>query len=70
VLHYQQGVEQGAQEILLFDRDAILNEGAEVNVFVGGPGPSTFESIGMQPTSLTAPLVGSFALGTVTVVIT
>ena len=41
-----------------------------VNVFVGGPGPSTFESIGMQPTSLTAPLVGSFTLGTVTVVIT
>ncbi|EHR41454.1 aminotransferase class IV [Alishewanella jeotgali] len=34
VLHYQQGVEQGAQEILLFDRDANLTEGAAVNVFV------------------------------------
>lgn len=42
----------------------------EVNVYVGGPGASTFESVGMQPTVLTPPLVGLFALGTVTVVIT
>lgn len=34
VLHYQQGVEQGAQEILLFDREGNLTEGAAVNVFV------------------------------------
>lgn len=34
VLHYQQGVEQGAQEVLLFDRDGNLTEGAAVNVFV------------------------------------
>lgn len=34
VLHYQQGAEQGAQEILLFDRDGNLTEGAAVNVFV------------------------------------
>lgn len=34
VLHYQQGVTQGAQEILLFDRDGNLTEGAAVNVFV------------------------------------
>ncbi|GGW69596.1 aminotransferase class IV [Alishewanella tabrizica] len=34
VLHYQQGVEQGAHEILLFDRDGNLTEGAAVNVFV------------------------------------
>ncbi|GHG77022.1 cytochrome c550 [Alishewanella longhuensis] len=34
VLHYQQGVEQGAQEILLFDREGNLTEGAAVNVFI------------------------------------
>ncbi len=34
VLHYQYGVEQGAQETLLFDRDGNLTEGAAVNVFV------------------------------------
>jgi len=34
VLHYQQSVEQGAQEILLFDREGNLTEGAAVNVFV------------------------------------
>ncbi|WP_445426108.1 aminotransferase class IV [Alishewanella sp. HL-SH06] len=34
VLHYQQGKEQGAQEILLFDREGFLTEGAAVNVFV------------------------------------
>jgi D-alanine transaminase len=34
VLHYQQGIAQGAQEILLFDRDGNLTEGAAVNVFV------------------------------------
>lgn len=34
VLHYQQGVAQGAQEILLFDREGNLTEGAAVNVFV------------------------------------
>lgn len=34
VLHYQQGYSQGAQEILLFDKDGNLTEGAAVNVFV------------------------------------
>lgn len=34
VLHYQQSYAQGAQEILLFDKDANLTEGAAVNVFV------------------------------------
>ncbi|MAD74518.1 MAG: D-alanine aminotransferase [Rheinheimera sp.] len=34
VLHYQQGYASGAQEILLFDKDANLTEGAAVNVFV------------------------------------
>lgn len=34
VLHYQQGAEQGAQEILLFDQQGNLTEGAAVNVFV------------------------------------
>jgi D-alanine transaminase len=34
VLHYQQGYAQGAQEILLFDKDNNLTEGAAVNVFV------------------------------------
>ncbi|WP_445428475.1 aminotransferase class IV [Alishewanella sp. HL-SH05] len=34
VLHYQQGKDQGAQEILLFDREGFLTEGAAVNVFV------------------------------------
>lgn len=34
VLHYQQGITAGAQEILLFDCDGNLTEGAAVNVFV------------------------------------
>ena len=34
VLHYQQGYASGAQEILLFDKDGNLTEGAAVNVFV------------------------------------
>ncbi|MBV2130588.1 D-amino acid aminotransferase [Arsukibacterium indicum] len=34
VLHYQQGYASGAQEILLFDKDDNLTEGAAVNVFV------------------------------------
>lgn len=34
VLHYQQSHSQGAQEILLFDKDGNLTEGAAVNVFV------------------------------------
>lgn len=34
VLHYQHSVEQGAQEILLFDHAGNLTEGAAVNVFV------------------------------------
>ncbi len=34
VLHYQQSYSQGAQEILLFDKDGNLTEGAAVNVFV------------------------------------
>jgi D-alanine transaminase len=34
VLHYQQSYAQGAQEILLFDQDGNLTEGAAVNVFV------------------------------------
>ncbi|KKO46211.1 D-alanine aminotransferase [Arsukibacterium ikkense] len=34
VLHYQQGYASGAQEILLFDSNGNLTEGAAVNVFV------------------------------------
>ncbi|WP_333607286.1 D-amino acid aminotransferase [Arsukibacterium sp.] len=34
VLHYQQGYAAGAQEILLFDAQGNLTEGAAVNVFV------------------------------------
>ena len=34
VLHYQQGYASGAQEILLFDKEGYLTEGAAVNVFV------------------------------------
>jgi D-alanine transaminase len=34
VLHYQQSYAQGAQEVLLFDKDGNLTEGAAVNVFV------------------------------------
>lgn len=34
VLHYQQGADQGAQEILLFDQQDNLTEGASVNVFI------------------------------------
>ncbi|MBU2115404.1 MAG: D-amino acid aminotransferase [Gammaproteobacteria bacterium] len=34
VLHYQQSHSQGAQEILLFDKDGNLTEGAAVNVFI------------------------------------
>lgn len=34
VLHYQQSYSQGAQEILLFDQDGNLTEGAAVNVFI------------------------------------
>lgn len=34
VLHYQQSYSQGAQEVLLFDKDGNLTEGAAVNVFV------------------------------------
>lgn len=34
VLHYQQSYSQGAQEILLFDKDGNLTEGAAVNVFI------------------------------------
>lgn len=34
VLHYQQSHAQGAQEILLFDKEGNLTEGAAVNVFI------------------------------------
>lgn len=34
VLHYQQSYSQGAQEILLFDKNGNLTEGAAVNVFI------------------------------------
>jgi D-alanine transaminase len=34
VLHYQHSYSQGAQEVLLFDKDGNLTEGAAVNVFI------------------------------------
>lgn len=34
VIHYQQGHDAGAQEILLFDRDGNLTEGSSVNAFI------------------------------------
>lgn len=41
-----------------------------LEVFVGIPGDSTFESIGMQPAPIAQPVLGLSRLGTVTVTIT